>query len=168
MTSTRRQLTLFLSDPERAAIEAVRARLDPVQHRLIPAHVTLCREDELAAFPMDELEARCVQAGPSAITLAFGAPEVFDGHGVLLPCTAGQPDFQRLRVAILGTDQIRAHRAHITLAHPRNPRAAENLPSTWASLSIPMTTTLSRLALIEQQGTSPWQTLFEVGLRPGV
>ncbi len=160
----RRQLTLFVSDPARATLEAIRARLDPVQHRLIPAHVTLCREDELAAYSVDELGARCREVRPAPITLTFGAPEPFDGHGVLLPCIAGQPEFQRLRVALLGTDQIRAHRPHITLAHPRNPRAPENLPATWASLNTPITMTLTRLALIEQHGASAWETLFEIVL----
>ena len=49
---TRRQLTLFVPHAEAAPIEALRATLDPVQHALIAAHVTLCREDELAASMM--------------------------------------------------------------------------------------------------------------------
>jgi hypothetical protein len=41
----RRQASMFLTD--QFQIEALRSRHNPVQARLIPAHVTLCREDEV-------------------------------------------------------------------------------------------------------------------------
>jgi|GEM_PF-3988953 len=47
----RRHLILFVPAGITASIEALRRFVDPVQHSLIPAHVTLCREDELEAFP---------------------------------------------------------------------------------------------------------------------
>lgn len=43
----RRQLTLFVPEPRRAHLDALRQTLDPVQASLIGAHVTLCREDEI-------------------------------------------------------------------------------------------------------------------------
>ena len=46
----RRQLTLFLAGEMAAAVEAVRRVVDPEQYRLIPAHVTLCREEENASM----------------------------------------------------------------------------------------------------------------------
>jgi hypothetical protein len=46
----RRQLSLYVPEPIATRLEAVRRVLDPVQHALIPAHVTLCRDDELEAL----------------------------------------------------------------------------------------------------------------------
>jgi len=45
----RRQLTLFVAPEASSSIEAVCEVVDPVQSRLIRAHVTLGREGELAA-----------------------------------------------------------------------------------------------------------------------
>jgi hypothetical protein len=85
----RRQLTLFLSGERAAAVEAVRRVVDPVQYRRIPAHVTLCREEELAEFSLAEVEGR-LAAGPARrITLDFGRAEHFSGHGIQLRCVAG-------------------------------------------------------------------------------
>ena len=46
MEIIRRQLTLFLNEPK-GNIEKIRSEFNPVQFDLIPAHVTLCREDEI-------------------------------------------------------------------------------------------------------------------------
>jgi hypothetical protein len=165
--SARQQLTLFVSGVEAASLESIRQRLDPVQFRLIPAHVTLCREDELATrFGTDAVPLRQL-AQHAPLELHFGPPEVFDGHGVQLPCIEGESAFHALRAAILGSSNIRVPRAHITLAHPRNPRARENVPSTYASLVGTRPITLSRLALIEQRGQGPWQVLDEMALVDG-
>jgi len=42
----RKQLTLFLPDTA-AAIEKIRAEFNPEQLKLISAHVTMCREEEI-------------------------------------------------------------------------------------------------------------------------
>ena len=47
---TRTQLSLFVPPAQSAQIETLRRLLDPIQAKLIPAHITLCREDELADF----------------------------------------------------------------------------------------------------------------------
>ncbi|MEQ1633746.1 MAG: hypothetical protein ABL997_15305 [Planctomycetota bacterium] len=54
----RTQLSLFVPPPHDVLVESVRAVVDPVQHALIPAHVTLCREDELVLVPPEVLRAR--------------------------------------------------------------------------------------------------------------
>lgn len=51
MSTFRRQLSLFVPEPARGPVDAVRQALDPQQHALIPAHVTLCRESELDPWP---------------------------------------------------------------------------------------------------------------------
>jgi hypothetical protein len=152
----RQQLTLFVSGAASAVIEPIRQTLDPVQYRLIPAHVTLCREDELTAHDTS-FEVLTTFSRYAPLILQFGPPELFDGHGVRLPCIAGESHFHELRAAILGAHNIRMPHAHLTLAHPRNPRAPGNTPSAYASLVEPLTITLSRLALIEQVEQNPWR-----------
>lgn len=52
MPRTRRQVSLYLPEPARSIVGAARARADPIQHELIPAHVTLCRDDEATDWAM--------------------------------------------------------------------------------------------------------------------
>ncbi|MDP6371043.1 MAG: hypothetical protein QF634_00890 [Vicinamibacterales bacterium] len=40
-------MSLYVPEPARSIVDAVRTRTDPIQHELIPAHVTLCRDDEV-------------------------------------------------------------------------------------------------------------------------
>ena len=162
----RRQLTLFLAGETAAAVEAVRRIVDPEQYRLIPAHVTLCREEEIAGIPLEVLEAR-IAAGPARrITLEFGRAEVFDGHGIQVRCVAGGAEYQALRETVLGSPEIARPRPHVTLAHPRNPRApgnsleaAEALPPRWQAR-------LAWIHLIEQDGVQPWRRLARFDLAP--
>lgn len=158
------QLSLYVSSAERALLESVRQLLDPIQARLIPAHVTLCREDELVDVAPALLRARLERAG--AVTLRFGPPEPFHGHGVLLPCVAGDDDFQALRRCVLGGGAVRRHAPHITLAHPRNPKASSNLAANVALLPGDLAFTFSSVCRIEQVGMQPWQVLDEFELAP--
>jgi hypothetical protein len=125
MTS-RVQLSLFLSAESAGPVEAARQVLDPVQFNLIPAHVTLCREDELGGITPALLRRRLEVRPATPIVLTFGSPVPFSTHGVLLPCISGEDGFRALRHMILRSDTIKRQRAHITLAHPRNPKAASS------------------------------------------
>lgn len=162
----RRQLTLFLSGEPAAAVEAVRRVVDPEQYRLIPAHVTLCREDEVVGIPPDELEARLAAGSGRRITLEFGRAELFSEHGIQLRCVAGGAEFQALRELVLGSREIARPRPHITLAHPRNLRAAGN--SLEAALALParLQVRLSWIHLIEQEGAQSWRRLAMFELQP--
>ena len=182
MARIRRQLSLFAPEPMRASLDALRATLDPVQHRLIPAHVTLCREDELEAFASganaDELAAAVASAladraewrAPDSLTLVFGTAESFDSHGILLPCIDGDAAFHALRQEILapaiGRDALRRPAAHLTLAHPRNPRAPGNSLEAAERLVSPLQLTFGDVHLIEQVGASPWTVLATFPLQP--
>ncbi len=162
MPEIRRQLSLYVPGTSATELEAVRRIVDPVQSGLIPAHVTLCREDEIDALSSAELSRRL--AGAERITLRFGEPEVFSSHGILLPCIGGTAEFQALRECILGSPAIRRQEAHITLAHPRNPKAPGNslsAASRVAGLSIPFDT----VRLIEQEGRDAWRVLEAFELR---
>lgn len=157
----RTQLTLFVPAPERAPLEALRQRLDPVQAALIPAHLTLCREDEIAAQDADDLIARIRTWPHGPLTLAFGAPQRFQGHGVLLPCVQGADVFQQLRRWLLADPTARQHHAHLTLAHPRNPRAAGNSDAALAGAPTSMHLLFMQVALIQQAGVQAWRVLWQ-------
>ncbi len=156
----RRQLTLFVPPEASAAIEAVRRDADPVQHALIAAHVTLAREDELAALDADEIGRR-LTASPSLV-LRFGLVERFDGHGLWLPCVGGEDAFHALRDHLLGPS--RRHRPHLTLAHPRNPQAPGNALATAHGLPVPLAIAFPRVARIEQRDGAPWVRLADYAL----
>lgn len=159
----RTQLSLFVPRAISAELEAARALLDPIQASLIPAHVTLCREDELEGLALSLLRSR-LAAPETAITLRFGHPQPFQEHGVLLPCVAGEPDFAALRQRVLGTKNIRRQAPHITLAHPRNPKSPHNHPANLAGLPGNLVITFSIVSRIQQEGAAPWQLLEEFPL----
>lgn len=163
MNVVRTQLSLYAPGPAAISIEEIRRVVDPVQFRLIPAHVTLCREDELTDLPA--VRARLLDNRFAPLTLRFGGVEVFDGHGLLLHCREGEAAFHALREAVLGTTGIRAHRPHITLAHPRNPKAAGNSYETATQLPNPLDITFSTVFLIEQTDGGPWNVLERFPLR---
>lgn len=50
MNKRRRQLTLFVDEKQSVTIESIRQKFNPQQYRLIKAHVTLCREDEIESI----------------------------------------------------------------------------------------------------------------------
>lgn len=161
MTPSRDQLSLFLDGAEAASIEAWRLTLDPVQASLIPAHVTLCRDDELDGLSPQLLADRLLHA--RALVLTFGPAERFGEHGLLLPCQAGQAALDALRRRVLGRSDARPQPAHITLAHPRNPRAPGNIDPIPLSLA-PLTVQLTDLRWIRQMAGQPWQTLRRFSL----
>lgn len=138
-------------------IEAVRRALDPVQSGLIPAHVTLCREDELGDLASVRARLRGAPFGP--LTLRFGRPVAFSGHGLLLECVGGEGRFRALREYLLGRARVREQKPHITLAHPRNPKAAGNSAGSTAALPAVIELTFPSVYLIEQEGRGPWRML---------
>ena len=165
MPRTRRQLSMYIPPEQASIIETVRSMVDPIQHQLIPAHVTLCRDNELNNFAgiEDRLQVnphRCVE-------LTFGRPEVFHGHGILMECIAGLSVFQLLREFLLGPACKNAQLPHLTLAHPRNPKAAGNSPENTGLITTPFHAVLDRIVLIEQEEDSPWTVLREYGMPSG-
>lgn len=160
----RRQLTLFVSPPWGPRLDALRCGLDPVQAALIASHVTLCREDEIEGITQPALFSRVESWTAGPISLAFGRAERFQGHGVLLPCEHDSGEFQRLRRWLLQDPDAREHGAHITLAHPRNPRSAGNTDAALAACPQALALQFASVALIEQRGTAPWTRVQEAML----
>lgn len=160
----RRQVTLYVPTAAAVELEAVRRIVDPVQSSLIAAHVTLCREDEIQGLSGSELQRRVANERCQPIALHFGRIEVFSGHGMLLACVGGQDEFHALRRQVLGRADIRTAQPHITLAHPRNPKAAGNSLAAVAGLSSGMCITFPSVCLIEQTNMQPWRVLERIAL----
>src|SRR3712207_4726391 len=110
MPETRRQLSMYVPPDAAGEIEAVRRVVDPVQSSLIPAHVTLCREDELGDLASVRARLRAAPFGP--LTLRFGKPVEFSGHGLLLECVGGEGRFRALREYLLAPARVREQKPH--------------------------------------------------------
>jgi hypothetical protein len=164
MIRTRRQLSMYVPRTDAVQLESVRKALDPVQAALIPAHVTLCREDEIDLLPPSQIEARLRSPALQAVTLWFARPVAFQGHGLLLPCIAGEQAFHELRTQVLGTSAIRRHAPHITLAHPRNPPSSKSGLVAAMKLRHNPSYTFATIAYIEQIGFAPWRVHQEFKL----
>jgi hypothetical protein len=160
----RRQLTLFVDEPWRSRLQQHRVVLDPVQAALIPAHVTLCRDDEVASLDEATFVKRVAAWPHGPLDLSFGAAQRVEGHGVLLRCVHGAGVFHTLRQWLLHDVEARGLGAHLTLAHPRNPRAVGNTDEVLAAVPTALALTFASVALIEQHGTAPWKVLREAVL----
>ena len=158
MFSKRTQLTLFVPENVSAAIEAIRCHYNPVQHNLIAAHVTLCREDELTdmAKVLHNLE----QLNFPSVSIRFGKPERFDeGKGVLLPALEENTPFQDLRKMVLKgvIEQPRNHQPHITLMHPRNSLCTDAIYAEILKAGLPAHVRFNKISLIEQVDGGVWK-----------
>lgn len=157
--ASRVQLSLFVPPPDAVPLERARRLLDPIQAALIPAHVTLCREDELESIDLRRLDAIIAASRAAPVCLRFGAAEVFKGHGVLLPCIDGEENFHDLRCRLLRSSIVRRHAPHLTLAHPRNPRAPLNIPANLHAVPAGLVVTFAVVHHILQDGVQPWRVI---------
>jgi 2'-5' RNA ligase len=163
MPAIRKQLSMYVPENAAKAIEEVRKTVDPIQSALIPAHITLCREDELD--DLSKLHDRLSSIPFKPLTLRFGKPEIFSGRGLLLNCVEGADDFRLLREYLLDSKNIKNQMPHITLAHPRNPKSAGNLLSAAAALPDVITINFPAIYLIEQKAIAPWRILARYHLQ---
>jgi 2'-5' RNA ligase len=162
MSHYRRQLTLFVDEKQSAAIESIRQKYNPQQHRLIKAHVTLCREDEIE--PIETVLHHLSNQVLPAIALCFNAPTRFsDGKGVFLPAMDDAHSFKTLRNLILQgiTAAPRNHEPHITLMHPRNSTCTDDIFQQIIKIILPAMITFEKISLIEQVGQEPWRIIQE-------
>ncbi len=149
----RRQASLFLSGfPE---IEEFRHRFNPAQAALIPAHVTLCREDEVEDW--SALQDRIRAVGPIDITIEFGIP-IRQEHFVYLPVVESTVRFENLRLALLGTptQSPRLHLPHLTIIHPRNGVCTDAIFQELLRHFVPFSASFCEISLIEQRDGGPW------------
>lgn len=159
LPAIRRQLTLFVPPGDATVIEMIRSRYNPAQRALIDSHVTLCGEEEIAAF--DRVLQNLGHRLP-VVTIDFG-PVIRSegGKGVLLPAVAGQEDFQQLRAKVLEGIVVapRRQEAHITLMHPRNSTCTDATFEEIRVQALPGEITFNAISLIEQVDGGPWRVL---------
>ena len=138
----------------------MRQRLDPLQHAIISAHVTFCRDSGVCGW--QALSEPLVTRGGFSITLQFGELQVLpDGCSLLHPAR-GAGQYQRLRQSILGA-AARVHGAHVTLLHPRNATGITCYLAQIAPVPAGLAATFRSMALVEQRGSGPWLVRREYG-----
>lgn len=159
---TRRQLTLFIENHVEL-IEEIRKEFNPVQQELIPAHVTLCREDEIVAIDKVLVNIKSVKL-KKELTISFDKVQRFEkGKGVLLPGSSDNTQFHELRnyilKGIIGTP--RQHHPHLTLMHPRNSTCTDEKFDRIIQYELPNKLSFRKISLIEQKDGGRWMILRE-------
>lgn len=165
MSHQRRQLTLFVDEKQSAAIESIRQKLNPQQYRLIKAHVTLCREDEIE--PIENVLHNLTNQILPKIVICFGGVIRFsDDNGVLLPANDNLHSFRTLRSQILHAiiETPRNHEPHITLMHPRNSTCTDDIFQQISKVILPAVITFEKISLIEHIAQEPWKIIQEFDL----
>jgi 2'-5' RNA ligase len=161
MPQIRRQLTLFLRN-NYETIERIRATFNPVQHGLIAAHVTLCRDEEIESIEGIIENMTSIQL-KTPVTIQFDTVERFaDGQGVLIPTKGLNNSFQELRKVVLGVNELtKEQQSHITLMHPRNANCTDEIFEQIRKCELPSALDFDRVSLIEQIDGSKWKTIQE-------
>ena len=165
MSTTRKQLTLFVSQANET-IEKIRATYNPIQYALIPAHVTLCREDEIRE--LDKVIENILSLKmDSSLSIGFGNAERFNEEkGLWLPAVGNLDSFNNLRKKILKgiIDSPRPALPHITLIHPRNGNCTDEIFNGIKKFQLPSSLIFDTVSLIEQQNSDKWKVLNEYKL----
>jgi len=159
---TRKQLTLFINEPESLEIEKIRKTFNPEQYLLIKSHITLCREDEIEA--LEKVRTNLEQLNFHNFSIDFGKVVRFsDEKGVLIPAIGNCEAFHQLRKRLLAgiIEKPRMHEPHITLMHPRNSACTEAIFQEITTFKLPETITFNKISLIEQIPGEPWKVLAE-------
>jgi hypothetical protein len=153
----RRQASLYL--PDSTQIEFLRQLYNPTQARLIPAHVTLCREDEVTDW--NSFQERLESLVPFAIAIEFGPP-IRDDNLVFLPVRNGADEFHKLRRLLL-MDDCRELTPHVTIIHPRNGICTDEIFADICAQVSPFHVTIREVMLIEQEDGGIWKLVERIG-----
>ncbi len=149
-TSIRRQASLYLTEVPN--VEAMRWRFNSLQAQLIPAHVTLCREDEVDDWDLMRERIRAIK--DFELTLNFGEP-AREENFVYLPIVDGMDRFHDLRQLLL--DGVpRRSMPHLTIIHPRNGTCDVETFQEIRSKITPFQHTFREIQLIQQHAGEAW------------
>lgn len=158
----RRQITLLVPNPQSTCINAVRRRYNPIQAKLISAHLTLCRDDEVEDWL--ELQARVISLGLSRFDLRFDAPKR-KTHWVYLPIHGSPEPYNQLRRLVLGDKNCRLQTPHITIIHPRNGTCTDHEFDDICMQLPGMTIEFPVITFIEKREGMPWNSALTVPLK---
>ncbi len=157
----RRQLSLFLPEPERRTIDAVRQKVDVQQHKIIPAHITLCGDEEIDSFSAADDSIRSL--GNIDIALSLGPVVRLQDGCVLIPVVGPTTSYDHVRQHIL-RDRYKQRTPHITLLHPRNSIGKEHLFTAIKEEPLPTFVRLNEIVLIEQIDGGVWKVVERFGI----
>ena len=163
---SRKQLTLFVSEFESKEIERIRKKFNIDQFKLIKAHITLCREDELMQF--EKVMSNLKKLDFKSFFLNIGNPILFSNNdGIILPVIGNVETFISLRNEILnGVIEVpRDQKPHITIMHPRNSACTDQVFETISNLKFPTRLIFKKISLIEQTLDVPWSILEQYNLK---
>ncbi len=155
---------MFLNEPN-GIIEKIRAEFNPKQYRLISAHVTLCREDEIE--PIENIISRIKSIElEKTIRIEFGKAERFsNGKGVCISSLDHNNEFKELRKLVLGQTELEKEQVpHITLMHPRNSTCTNDIFERIEKYDLPTELNFGKISLIEQRNGGKWKVLQEFGI----
>ncbi len=140
-------------------IEKIRAEFNPIQFKLIPAHVTLCRENEIE--PIEKVIENIKSFSlDNPLRIEFDKVERFDnGKGLLIPAKSENTDFNELRKSILkGLIEFPVdHHPHITLMHPRNSTCTDQIFNEITKYKLPIELSFDTISLIEESNDGQWK-----------
>jgi hypothetical protein len=164
--NARRQLTLFLSMPAKGIVDHVRQHLDPSQFARIPAHITLCYDDEIQDWA--QVSACLGAIAPEEIRFDFtieGARSFeAEGKGIYLSTSERSGFFELARSRLLATScSRRSHvKPHITLLHPRHAIDREHGWTLIDATVFPDCTAIHQISLVEFR-ESRWSVVHTFG-----
>lgn len=165
MKNVRKQLTLFLSD-QKELIEKIRLEFNPIQYGLIGAHVTLCRENEIADLNAVIKNLKSIHL-QQPLKIDFNLMERFDqGKGLFIPAKQDNKAFHLLRALVLKDlpGMYKATMPHITLMHPRNSTCTTQIFNKIKNIELPKTLYFDKISLIEQVNGEKWTTIDEFSI----
>lgn len=136
-----------------------------MQYSLIPAHVTLCREDEIEPIAETIKRIRAISL-EKPIQIQFDNVARFSsGKGVFMPCAKNYEAFTSLRKAVLGRAILQKEQLpHITLMHPRNATRTDEIFDQIKTKKLPHVLAFHTISLIEQKNGGIWKILDEFNL----
>lgn len=156
---------MFVEPTDGEKIETARKKFNPLQHRIIRSHLTLCREDELT--DLDGVMKNLDNLKLGNLTFEVGEVERSDnGKGAVLPVYDENNKFKNLRELLLKgmVDNPRNLKAHITIIHPRNATCTDGIFSELKKKIFPPKLTFKKISLIEQEGNNPWKIVRTIKL----
>lgn len=150
----RRQLSLFVPFHKKPILEYVRSQYNPIQQKLIPAHITFARFPEFQNKEKSILE-QLASLESIEIKLKILKPKRV-GKGLLLPSEDYWNHFKNSREK-LGFKN--SEDPHLTLMHPRNSECTDDLYEEICKFQFPEEITFHQIHLIEQKAEGPWSVL---------